>query len=263
MSRRHRSRRRAACNGGLTGVLAVTVTLTLAAAPAVADPVPGATYNGMAADGANVTFTVSPDGTLVDSYRITNVIANGCQFTAEGDKGVWEGAPIVNNAFSYQLGDAIFFQGTFPGAQSASGTFRLHTGACETGTVAWTVKTTANPPPPATGGPPGTGGGGGGTGSSGGGGSKHVFVTRVTLRKLSSKRLGGRISSPSGACRAGATVILWRGQRRFARTKTKANGTYWFARSNAIRGRRVRASVLKRTVTAGVCAAGSSTFTSA
>ena len=249
-------------------------TLTLAAVPAAADPVPGATYNGVAADGANVTFTVSPDGTLVDSYRFTNVTANGCQFTAEGDKGVWEGAPIANNAFDYELSTAtaISFRGTFPGAQTASGTLRLHdaatstTPACDTGTIAWTANTTATPPSGtggSGGGGSGSGGGGNGTGSSGGGGSKHVFATRVTLRKLSSKRLGGRLSSSSGACRAGATVILWRGQRRFARTKTKANGTYWFARSKAVRGRRVRASVLARTVKAGVCAAGSSTFMSA
>ena len=240
------------------------------ALPAGADPIAGATYSGLAADGARVTFTVSPDGTLVDSYRITNVHGDTCLFTAAGEQTEWEGAPIVNNAFQYRLYDAILFQGTFPGTQSASGTFRLYdhaTGArraCDTGTVGWTASTTAHPSPTGPGWSAGPGGGtGGGSGANGGRANRHVFVTRVTLRKLSSKRLAGRISSTSGACRAGRTVVLWLRTHRFTTTRTKANGTFWFARSKAVRARQVRASVLSRTVRAGVCAAGSSKFTTA
>lgn len=205
-----------------------------------------------------MTFTVSSDGTIVTSYRITNVHADNCQFTAEGDQGVWEGAPIVNNAFQYTYYDAILFRGTFPGAQSASGQFRLYnhatsaTAACDTGTVSWTATTATSPT-----GSSGTGGPGRGTGPNA---AKHHFATRVALRKLSTKRLGGRISSANKACRAGRTVILWRGSHRVASTKSKTDGSYSFVRSASVRGRRVRASSAVRTIRAGICAAGSSTF---
>src|SRR6516165_7008345 len=100
-------------------IAAVTVAI-----PASADPTGGATYTGVAADGASITLTVSPDGTLVTSYRITNVkTTTGYQFTEEGDQGVWEGAPITDDAFAYRLGDAIVLHGSFAGAQMATGTF--------------------------------------------------------------------------------------------------------------------------------------------
>jgi hypothetical protein len=234
-----------------------------AAVPAYADPVPGATYTGVAADGAGVVFTVSSDGTIVDSYRVTDVMAPGCQFTAEGDNGIWPGAAIVNNAFSYQLYTAIYFDGTFPGAQSASGTFRFDdaataaTAACDTGTVAWTATTTATPP--STGSGTGTGPGTG-TGTGGGGHGKRTFATRVAFRKLSRKLVGGRVTSSDAACRADRTVILWRLSKRIGSTKSKAGGSFSFARSSKVRGHRVRASVAARTVKSGICAAGSSTF---
>ena len=243
----------------LLGAVAVGAVLALVAVPAAADPVPGATYNGAAADGAAVRFTISPDGTLVDSYKITRAHGQNCEFVAEGDKGVWEGAPIVNNSFRYQLGDAIFFNGTFPGAQSASGTFRFYTHAinstpaCDTGTVSWTATTTATPPPR-------SGSGSSGTGGTGGTGHTRTFATRVSLRKVSQRKLSGRISSSNRACRAGRTVILWRGSRRFVRTKSKRNGSFSFARTAKVRRRRVRASVLAMRLRTGTCVAGSSTF---
>jgi hypothetical protein len=230
-----------------------------AVSPAAADPIPGATYSGVAADGARLTLKVSSDGTIVTSYRITNVKTNSCQFTAEGDEGAWEGAPIVNNAFEYRYYDAILFRGSFPGVQSASGQFRLYnhasaaTAACDTGTVSWTVTTAARPPS----GSSGPGAPGRGTGPNA---TKHRFATRMAFRKLSRTRLGGRIISSTKACRAGRTVILWRGSRRVASTKSKADGSYSFARSAAVRGRRVRASSTARTIRAGICSAGSSTF---
>lgn len=70
----------------------------------------------------------------------------------------------------------------------------------------------------------------------------------------------GASGSPGNACRGSRTVILWRGSRRFSRTKTKANGSFWFTRSAQVRGKPVRASVLARTVRAGKCAAGSLVF---
>jgi hypothetical protein len=283
--------RRAVRRCGLTGVLVLVTAWAIGALPADASPIPGAAYNGVAADGATVAFTVSPDGALVTSYRLSGVPGNTCMFNAGGDNGVWQGAPIVGGAFQYALYDAILFQGTFPGPQSAAGSFRLFnhatsvTQACDTGTVSWTATTTATPPHGGASGGGGNGGsggggnggsGGGGNGGSGGGGNggsggggggsgnggtvKRSFATRVALRKLSPKRLGGRISSPSGTCRRGRKVILWRGSRRIAATESKANGTFSFPRSARVRGHRVRASTPARTGRKAVCTAGSSTF---
>jgi hypothetical protein len=263
---RRRCPRRPVRAGALLGVLALVAAWTLCALPAAADPIAGATYSGVATDGADVGFTLSADGTLVTSYRITGVKANTCQFIAEGDNGVWRGAAIVAGAFTYTLDGAILFQGTFPGAQSASGTFRLYDGAtsataaCDTGIVSWTATTTATPPP-GTGGSGPSGGGSGATSGGGTGGSqgKHAIATRVSFRELSRKRIGGRIRSSSATCRAARTVILWRGSRRIGSTKSKANGSFWFRRTARTHGR-VRASTPARTVHGVVCDAGSSTF---
>jgi hypothetical protein len=247
----------------LSIIVVVMLASAIAAASAAAGPIAGATYNGTAASGARVTFTVSPDGTLVTSYRIGAVAGGPCQILAEGDNGVWPGAPIVANAFTYSYSSysAITFSGSFTGAQSASGTFRLDTprvnGApgCDTGTVDWTASTSAAAPP-------GSGGssGGGPGGGPGGAGHRHVFVTRITFRKASKLVLRGQIKSPHGACRAGRTVILWRGTRRIASTKSKAGGKFSFPRTALVRGRHVRASTPARNMQAGTCAAASSTF---
>ena len=122
-------------------ILVLALVLVLAGATtalAAAAPVPGATYNGDAADGAAVRLTVS-------------------------------------------------FQGMFNGAQTASGTFRFY-------------------------------------------------------------------DAPT------SKVILWRGDRRMASTKSKAGGRFSFPRTASIRGSFVRASTPAGNVKAGACAAGSSTF---
>ncbi len=240
----------------LTLIVAVALTSVIcagtAAAAAGGDAIPGARYAGTATDGAQVTLTISSDGTLVTSYRITDASGGSCQFYGEGDSSVWQGAPIANNAFEYQLGTALSFQGTFPSAQSASGTFHFHqaatgqTAACDSGTVSWTATTTASP--------------GSGSGGTAGHGHKPGFWTRITFRKASSKMLRGQVKSPGGACRAGRTVYLWRGARRVASTKSKAGGKFSFAVTARVRGRQVRASAAARSVQAGACAAGSSVF---
>jgi hypothetical protein len=241
----------------------------LAAAHARADAIPGAAYSGVAQDGGTVAFTVASDGTSLTSYRISNVPGSTCTFNAEGDPSIWEGAPIVDGWFDYALEDAISFRGTFPGAQSASGTFRFDnhataaTPACDTGTVAWVAATTAVPPAVGGGGS-GTPGGSGGSGGSGAGSrptpATPRFATHVTFRRLSRTRLGGRLGSASRACRAGRVVTLWRGQRRIATARTRADGSFRFARGARVRGRRVRASTPARTVSGAICAAGSSRF---
>lgn len=260
MSRARAPRRRAARRSTLTVALIAAALSLVAALPAVASPaVPGATYSGVAAGGADITFTLSPDGTIVTSYRI-DAHGDTCVFTAEGQNGGWPGAPVNGNSFEYQLGPNIDFKGRFTGAQSASGTFRLYdeataaTTACDTGTVDWTA-TTATAPPPGGGGP-----GGGGHGPSGG---KSEFGTRVKLRKASQSRLSGRIISAEGACRADRKVTLWRGSHRIESTKSKVNGTFSFGRPTSVRGRRIRASVPALSVNAGLCEAGSSVFINA
>jgi hypothetical protein len=246
----------------LTGILLIVLAGAIAV-PALAlaadAPVPGASYTGVASDGAQVRFTVSPDGTLVDSYQLTGVQGNTCSLFANGDAGAWPGAPIEQSAFSYQLRTAITFAGSFTGPQSAAGMFDFHqdatsqTPACDTGTVSWTATTTAAPPPGQS--------GSNGSGSGGaGGGHRRPFVTRVMLRRGSAEWLTGLIASPVGACRAGRTVYLWRGNRRIGSTKAKKRGKFSFARSLAVRGRMVRASTPTRNVKTGVCAAASSKF---
>jgi hypothetical protein len=240
-------------------LVAVALVVVAAPTPAYADPVPDATYHGVATDGATVSLTVSSDGTIVTAYNVIGAHADTCTFYGEGDPSGWVGAPIASNAFRYQFYDRIMFAGTFPGPQSAAGTFRFYDvpqggrPACDTGTVSWTATTTAKPSA-------GTGSAGGGAQS--GSGKKRPFVTRVVLHKLSKTRIGGHLSSSKASCRAGRTVILWRGTHRIASTKTKANGTYTFTRPALWRNRRVRASATVRYLprAAGTCAAGSSSF---
>jgi hypothetical protein len=245
----------------LTAALIAAVGSASAVLPAVASPVPGASYDGMAADGASVHFTVSPDGTIVDSYEITGVHGNTCVFTAEGIQGGWPGAPIGGNQFHYQLGPNIDFHGVFNGRQSASGTFRLYDEAtsqkpvCDTGSVSWTATTTTAPP---ASGVLGSSGSGVGAGPSGSG--KTTFATRVALRRASQRMLGGSVTSTRASCRAGRTIVLWQGRKRVSSTKTSAKGIFSFSRSTKTRGRAVRASVLAKSQPTAVCGAGSSKY---
>jgi hypothetical protein len=177
---------------------------------------------------------------------------------------VWEGAAITNGAFAYNLYDAITLQGTFPGAQSASGTFRFYnhatsaTAACDSGTVSWTATTTAASPSSATGHPhPGTGN----PGSKGT--IKATYATRVVFHRLSKARLGGRLSSPSRTCLSGRVLTLWRGSHRIATAKSHSDGSYAFARSTKVLGHRVRVSIKSRTGSTTVCAAAKSRIVTA
>lgn len=258
----------------LTAIAVVVLASAIGVASAAATPVPGATYTGVASDGAQVTFTISSDGTLITSYYLVGAQGNTCSFYTNGETPEWDGAPIEDNAFDYEhagsglVATSISFQGSFPGAQSASGTFDVRqdatsdSPACDTGTVNWTATTPSNPPPTGSAGP---GSGGSGSGGPGAVGQRHkpTFLTRIRVRRMSRTRLGGKISSPHSTCRARRKVYLWRGSRRIASTTSKANGSYTFTRSAALRGRRVRVSSPASTVGAGTCAAASSTFITA
>jgi hypothetical protein len=233
---------------------------------AAADAIGGAAYDGAAADGARVTFTIAADGSRVSSYEITHAAGVNCQLNAIGSAPDWPGAPITSNAFDYTFGTRILFRGAFTGAQSATGTFRLYdpgtssAAACDTGTVSWTATTTATPP--SAGGTGSTGGGSGSTGTStpatSGSTPKPRYATRVVFRKLSKARLGGKLSSADKACVAGRTVILWLGRRRVASARTHSNAAYSLARGTKLRGHKVSVTVAARTLANAVCSAASS-----
>jgi len=244
----------------LTRIVLISLVVAAVAAPvalASGAPVPGATYKGTGPHGAIVNFTLSPDGTLVTSYQLFNVPANTCSFNSAAGPQGFPGVPIHDNAFSFDVHPftSVVFHGSFTGPTSAAGTLRLYQGAtgqsppCDSGTLNWTATTTSTPP---------AGSGPGGSGS--GPGHHKPFLTRVSLRRSSSRWLTGQIASPAGACRAGRKVVLWRGSRRIASTKTKAGGKFSFSRSLKVRGRAVRASTATMSVKSGVCAAGSSKF---
>lgn len=246
----------------LTRIALIALVAAVAAAPvalAAGAPVPGATYKGVGDHGVLVSFTLSPDGTLVTSYQLFDVPGNTCSFSSAAGPQGFPGVPIANNTFSYEVHPltSVVFHGTFTGPTSASGTLRLYqsatgqTPACDSGTLNWTATNTSTPPG-------GTGSGPGGSGS--GPGHHRPFLTRISLRRASVRWLTGRIASPAGSCRAGRKVILWRGSRRIATTKAKAGGKFSFARSLKVRGRAVRVSTATMNVKSGVCAAGSSKF---
>ena len=233
---RIRRYRRVAARREVSGLALVALLCAATAVPALASPVPGATYNGRTADGAYVVFTVSTNGTQVDSYEITGVVGDTCQFSAQGTEPAFPGAPIKSNAFTYGFAQAFSFSGRFPGARSATGTFHFHRDAigaqpaCDSGVVRWTATTTAG----------------------------TAVKTRVSLHTMALSRLGGRIIAKSATCTRSRTVTLWRGKHEIRSTRSGRGGSYWFARTAAVRGRRVHVTVAERTVKGAVCGAASS-----
>jgi hypothetical protein len=275
-------------------VFAAAVPPTAAAAV-----VPGATYTGTASDGASVEFTVSSDGTLIESYAIrnihgTDVDGEGCLLFSAGDEGVWPGAPIASGAFDSSIGTEFDFGGSFPGPQSASGSFLIDNPAvgestgCSTGTVNWTATTTATPPSSGNSGTPGAstpGGSTGSTGSSGSGGSggsgssgssgsggsgsesnsshtahRRSVSTKITFARRSARLLDGRLKAQAGACVARRTVYLWRGRKRVGHTRASSNGRFSFKVSPGMHGHAVRAAVKALTTKSVSCTGSSSTF---
>jgi hypothetical protein len=244
----------------------VALGCLVAVTSALGDEIPGATYTGTLPDGATVEFKVSADGSRLVAYRISDVQGDTCKFVAQGREGSWEGTPVTNHAFHYTLYvNSVDFQGRFDGAQSATGTFRLHNDAvegvkpaCDSGTVNWTA-TTASPSPSAPGSDEGGGPGTGGAGyPASGGTSRKSFHTSLTLRRKDRRTLAGRITSASSACRIRRRVVLKRGSRTIASAVSKADGSFRFARSNATRGRTVRASAPARSGSTATCNPGSS-----
>jgi len=262
---RIRRYRRVAARREVSGLALVALLCAATAVPALASPVPGATYNGRTADGAYVVFTVSADVSQVNSYEITGVIGDTCQFSAEGNEPAFPGAPIENNAFTYGFDQVFSFSGDFDGAQSATGTYHFHRDAigkqpaCDSGVVSWTASTTDEPtvtraPPSGSPSPTGSSSCPRGCASS----SSQFIKTRVSLHTMAFSRLGGRITASGATCTRGRIVTLWRGKRRIRSTRSGKGGSYWFARTATVRGRLVHVTVATRMVTGAICGAASS-----
>jgi hypothetical protein len=126
----------------------VVGVLTLAAAPAHANHIPGATYTGFAAPGGTVTFDVSARGGAITRFAWSGVPTE-CGIRTGSFTG---STPIVDHAFDLfkrQPGRPISFAGSFPANQQATGTLiQPGRGGCKS--VDWTATTTAIAPPPPT-----------------------------------------------------------------------------------------------------------------
>jgi hypothetical protein len=142
-----------------TVALALGLVVVLAA-PAQANHIGGATYTGMHSAGGTVEFQLSADGSQIVSYRFTQLPCTaGC---TRLDIGPSSGGPqITNHAFDSRTSSEDF-SGTFPGPQSAQGSYRYHAGTTTTQTVTWNATTSAQPqqqpgPTPEPGPAPGSG----------------------------------------------------------------------------------------------------------
>lgn len=255
----------------ILGALAATA-FVVAAAPALAAPVGGATYTGTYGNGAGpIQFRVSADGARLDSYRIADIAADTCRFLAQGDTGEWE-TPIARADFEYRLYDAILFRGTFGAGGVASGTFRLYNAAvpgvkpaCDTGVVAWTAAVPGVAPP--GGNPPGGGAPGGVPGSPEAPGKapaarRAPTAARTSLARVRrvGRRISGRVRSAQAPCRRGRKIQLRRGPTTIARATSRPDGTYAFVLKRPRRGQTLRVRVTARTGTAPCTAATSASF---
>lgn len=114
---------------------------------AAAFHIPGATYTGTHAAGGTVSFTLSADGSGLTSFTVGGPVpGNICTFGGSTVTFV-QPLPIVNHAFNSSSGTTTL-NGSFPGVQQASGSFRIKTFppfSCDSGTVSWTARTSASP----------------------------------------------------------------------------------------------------------------------
>lgn len=117
-----------------------------------ANHIAGATYSGTHAQGGTVSFTVSPDGSGISSFSVGGPVqGDTCSFSGINTNYA-QPLPVVNHAFS-DTTPPFTASGSFPGLQSASGTFRMRTQvfpapACDSGEVGWSATTTSSPPAP-------------------------------------------------------------------------------------------------------------------
>jgi hypothetical protein len=258
----------------IASLVALVAALLVAATSASGDQIPGAKYEGHAADGASIELTVSADGTQVDSYlidaRANPALGGRCTFHAEGHAPVFEGAAITNHSFAYSFYHQPDIQGTFSGAQSVTGWYRIYTPAdsefpaCDTGEVPYTLTTSSTPPPATTQtdptAPPDDGSPPAGPSTT----PVQPPVARTTsfstTVRLSRKgpRLSGRVVSSGPGCEVHRRVLLKAGSKTVATTRSGNSGAFHFTVSRTLRHRRLRVSIPASSSGASRCLRASS-----
>jgi Ca2+-binding RTX toxin-like protein len=125
----------------------LTVLVLLVVPAATANHIGGATYNGTVQGGTTMSFTVAANGSGITSFSVAGPLSGGgCTFSGVSASYPTP-LPITNHSFTDTTAP-LTFSGSFPGAQSASGTLRIKTTspACDTGSLPWNASTTAKPP---------------------------------------------------------------------------------------------------------------------
>jgi Ca2+-binding RTX toxin-like protein len=123
-------------------LLAVAAAALWAVASAGATHIGGATYNGTLTGSGPMSFTVSRDGSEITSLTIPGPIpGNSCTYSNVSGFYFVE---IANHSFDDSR-PPVYFSGSFRGKQSASGTFRIDSSGCDTGSLSWNATTTASP----------------------------------------------------------------------------------------------------------------------
>ena len=146
---RHLSRRNA--SGGALAAASAALLAAVLASTGGASHIPGATYRGTDVLGGELSLVVSADGLQVTEFEL-----HTC---GELFRISTQPAAIVDHSFAWQatpphlLGS--FFTGTFSGEQTAAGTLKMsNIFGCQSGTLAWTARTTSPPPQPPPSPPP-------------------------------------------------------------------------------------------------------------
>ncbi|MDZ4278012.1 MAG: hypothetical protein U1B78_02615, partial [Dehalococcoidia bacterium] len=150
------------------GVLFLAGSMDLGTAAA---QVPGATYTGTTATGAEVELNVNADGTALSSLRFGAAEGQGgppgiespCGIGQSFESQFGQGLAITNGSFTHTsdiapapgISGDIIVNGTFSDSQ-ATGTIAMvfpSDPGCNTGDISWSASTGGAPPPPPPAGP--------------------------------------------------------------------------------------------------------------
>jgi hypothetical protein len=114
------------------------------AAPAGAFHIPGASYQVSVFGSPVGGFTVSADGSgISEAHTSVPIPGNNCTFTSVSTTYI-QPLPIVNHSFN-DTTPPLTFSGTFNAVRQATGTARISSGGCTTGTLPFTATTSASP----------------------------------------------------------------------------------------------------------------------
>lgn len=118
---------------------AVASVLVLPTSTAVANHYWGGTYTGTISNGGTITFTISADGSKIDSFSVADVPGEpSCTFTSASTSNI----PISDHAFNRTAATGISTTGTFPSPGNGQGTVRIVNPppfSCDSGTETWTA----------------------------------------------------------------------------------------------------------------------------